>query len=172
MNDETMKVELGIWPIFATIGSALWTIGKGVLAVGSGLVKGITGLGAAGSAAGAFSFWSNLGMNIGTTLPAVTGITSLIQGFQQPSSGSLANFPQAINARDLNPQIVQYLQQQQQILQQLHQQELEKEEKMKEIEAQLQARQKFEYFVSKYGIWVVSGGAVLGVILLAKARKK
>jgi len=149
--NEPMKVELGIWPIFAFL--------FGTPAVAA------TATTAATAATTGF-----------LTYAAITGATlltanSLISMFNRPQS-SQVSIPGVVAARGLSPEVATALQRQRTELETLQQEALKKQEELSAIEAEVATKQKTQYALSKYGPFLIAGGAALVIVLAVKKKKK
>lgn len=96
---------------------------------------------------------------------------SLIQSFTQPKTESVS-IPGVLGAKGLSSTVATALQRQRTELEALQQEGLKKQEDLAAIEAQTALKQKTEYFLSKYGTFLVAGGAVLLILLAVRKRKK
>ena len=140
--NEPMKVELGIWPIFAFLVNPAFWAGVGQVAV------------------------------TGTQVASAAMLTnSIVQMFNRPETNPVS-VEGAAAARGLSPEVATALQRQQTELEALHQEELKKQEELAKVETQIATKQKTENFLSKYGLFLVAGGAVLVTVLAVRKRKK
>ena len=149
--NEPMKVELGIWPIFAFL------FGKAAVAA--------TATTAATAATTGFLTYT------GIAAAGLLTANSLISMFNRPESNTVS-IPGALAARGLSPAVATALQKQRTELETLQQEGLKKQEELENVEAQVAIKQKTEYSLSKYGPFLVAGGAVLLILLIARKRKK
>ena len=99
-------------------------------------------------------------------------VNSVVQAIQGPVKLDTISIPGVLGAKGLSPAVATALQRQQTELERLHQEELQKEEELKKIEAQTATKQKTENVLSKYGPFLVAGGAVLVTVLVVRKRKK
>ena len=145
--NEKMRVELGIWPIFLPFiwaGSALWTVGTAAVAALP---------------------------TIATAAGSLMAVNSLVSMFNQPKAESVS-IPGAEAARGLSPEVATALRRQQTELERLQQEELKRREELKSVETQVAIKQKTENFLSKYGLFLVAGGAVLITVLAIRKKRK
>ena len=116
------------------------------------------------------AFWAGVGQVTAGTGALMTA-NSLISMFNQPKS-SQVSIPGVEAARGLSPEVATALQRQQTQLEALQQEGLKEQEELKNIEAQTALKQKTQNILSKYGPFLVAGGAVLVIVLIAKKKRK
>ena len=150
MNDE-MRVELGIWPIFAFL-------------VGTPAVAATATTAAVAATTGFLTY-------VGVTAGALLASNALISMFNRPNIESVS-IPGLEAARGLSPEVATALQRQQTELERLQQEALKKQEELAKVETQIATKQKTENLLSKYGTFLVAGGAVLVIVLAVRKRKK
>lgn len=97
---------------------------------------------------------------------------SIMQMIQGPVKLDIISPPGALAAKGLSPAVATALQRQQAELEALRQEAFQKEEELKKLEAQTATKEKIKYSLSKYGPFLVAGGAVLVVLLVVKKKKK
>ena len=129
--------------------------------IGSVDLKRITG-----GSWGAIAYWT-----AATVATAMTA-NSVVQMIQGPMKIPTVSIPGALGARGLSPAVATALQKQRTELERLQQEELKRQEELAKIEAQVAVKQKTENLLSKYGLFLVAGGAVLVTVLAVRKRKK
>lgn len=139
LDKSQMRVNLGIWPIFAFLTNP--------------------------------AFWTATGQVVTTaaTTAASYGVSQLFNSMSSPQYNP-STYVGSIATRNMasSPQTTALLQQQEE-LNRLHQEQLEKEEELKNL--QVQAEQK-QQTLSKYAPWIVAGGIIfLAVVLFTRRRK-
>lgn len=115
---------------------------------------------------GAIALWT--AASVGTAMTA----NSIVQMIQGPVKLDIVSPPGVLGAKGLSPAVATALQRQRTELEALQQEALQKEEELKKLEAQTATKEKIQYSLSKYGPFLVAGGAVLVVLLAVKKRKK
>jgi len=150
MNGK-MRVELGIWPIFAFL--------FGAPAVAA------TATTAAVAATTGFLTYA------GVTGVALLTANSIISMFDRPET-NVTEIPGSLAMREFSPQIAQILQQQAEELKKLHEEELKQEEEEKSLEEQKAQQEKLKEAIAKYGPLVLIGSVGLLIVLLKKRKKR
>ena len=155
--NEGMRVELGIWPIFAFL--------FGTPAVAATAATATTAATAAVAATTGFLTYTAIA---GGTLMIAN---SLVQAFNRSESNPVS-IPGMVAARGLSPEVATALQRQRTELEILQQEALKKQEELKKVEIQAVTKQKTENLLSKYGLFLVAGGVVLVTVLAVRKKRK
>jgi len=107
---------------------------------------------------------------IAVTVSTAMTVNSMMQMIQGPPKIDTVSTPGVAAARGLPPAVARELQRQQTELERLHQEELIYAEERKKLEEQTPT-QKIQVIINKYGWFVITGGVILGVVLLSRRKR-